>query len=342
MKYCDYKVVDFVKDDFFVAWVKHPNEESSAFWEKYIVANPDKRKIILDARSFILSISYDDVEPLTSDEYLETFENIIKGTGRNGFKWKKIIMPAAAVVALIAAFTMLFYQFNLTEPLPPKEKRVIVTKENPRGQKSTSILLDGTKVHLNAESELIIDSLFGLSERKVYLTGEAYFDVSDDQSKPFIILTDELKTTVLGTSFNIRSYDSEEHTKIVVVSGKVKVSHLSANSFQLKPYDLLKYKKENGKFQTEKVNDLASHIAWKDGVLTFDNNTFDEVKEKIERWYDVKIKIDTDHKMEGSYSASYDNKSLIKVLDGWSYASGFSYEKSKDNIIIITSKTFTQ
>ena len=275
---------------------------------------------------------------MTSEEYLETFEHIIKGKRLGVFEWKKVAFPTAAVVALIATIAALFHHFNFPEPIPPKEKRVLVKKENPRGQKSTSILSDGTRVHLNAESELIIDSLYGVSERKVHLAGEAYFEVAEDQSKPFIIQTGELKTTVLGTSFNIRSYDNEKETKIVVASGKVMVAHTSGSSFQLKPNELLRYEKTNGQIQTEKVDNLNSYLGWKDGILTFENNTFDEVKGKIQRWYDITIQVDLALKAQGLYSASYDNKSLIKVLDGWSYASGFSYKKSKDNIIIITSK----
>jgi ferric-dicitrate binding protein FerR (iron transport regulator) len=338
MKYRNYSVVDFVTDDFFVAWVKHPNEESSKFWNEYIISNPDQRQVISDARSLVLSISYAKSEPLTSDEYLETLENIIKGTPRSGFRWKKIILPVAATVALIVAFTLILRPFNAADTSPAKEKRVLVTKENPRGQKSISILPDGTKIHLNAESELIIDSLFGHSERKVYLTGEAYFDVAENKSKPFVIWTKELKTTVLGTSFNIRSFEEEGEASIVVVSGKVEVSHSMGDSYQLRPYDLLRYEKKNNRFKADKTNNLTSHVGWKDGILTFENDTFDQVKEKIERWYDVTIQSDFGHEAAGLYSASYDNKSLIKVLDGWSYTSEFSYKKNKDNIIILTLK----
>ncbi|MEP0987082.1 FecR family protein [Ekhidna sp.] len=338
MKYRNYSVVDFVTDDFFVAWVKHPNEESSKFWNEYIISNPDQRQVISDSRSLVLSISYAKSEPLTSDEYLETLENIIKGTPRSGFRWKKVILPVAATVALIVAFTLILRPFNAADTSPAKEKRVLVTKENPRGQKSISILPDGTKIHLNAESELIIDSLFGHNERKVYLTGEAYFDVAENKSKPFVIWTKELKTTVLGTSFNIRSFEDEGEASIVVVSGKVEVSHTMGDSYQLRPYDLLRYEKKNNRFKADKINNLTSHIGWKDGILTFENDTFDQVKEKIERWYDVTIQADFGHEAGGLYSASYDNKSLIKVLDGWSYTSGFSYKKTKDNIIILTLK----
>lgn len=339
MKYRDYSVVDFVTDDFFVDWVKNPNEESSAFWNEYITSNPVQRQVISDAKSLILSISYTKTKPLlTSDEYLETFENIIKGTRRTGFRCKKSIIPVAAAIALITTFTILLLPFIAAESSPAKEKRLIVTKENPRGQKSISILPDGTKIHLNAESELIIDSLFGHSERKVFLNGEAYFDVAENQSKPFVIRTKELTTTVLGTSFNIRSYKVEEEVSIAVVSGKVEVSHSKGDSYQLRPYDLLRYEKKNNRFKADKVNDLTSHVGWKDGILTFRNDTFDQVKEKIERWYDVTIQVDFGHEARGLYSASYDNKSLIKVLDGWCYTSGFSYKKNKDNIIILTIK----
>lgn len=338
MKYRDYSVVDFITDDFFVAWVKHPNEESYTFWKEYISSNPDQRQVISDARSLLLSISYAKSEPLTSDEYLETLENVIKGTPRSGFRWKKIILPVAATVALIVAFTLILRPFNAVESSPAKEKRVIVTKENPRGQKSISILPDGTKIHLNAESELIIDSLFGYSERKVYLTGEAYFDVAENQSKPFVIQTKELTTTVLGTSFNIRSYEDEGEASIAVVSGKVEVTHPAGNTFQLRANELLRFETKDNHTQTEKINNLTHHVGWKDGLLTFENDEFDQVKEKIEKWYDVTIQTDFDHSAQGLYSASYDNKSLIKVLDGWSYTSGFSYKKNKDNIIILTIK----
>jgi len=339
MKYKDYRVVDFIKDDFFVEWVKNPNAQSNNFWQEYTNSNPEQIRQIQEAKGFINSIEYDDYEPLSSNEYIELFENILKPVNRNenplGRKFVRSALKVAAAVTVL--FTIAFlYKASESDKKPIQEQASFNSiKQNPRGQKSISILPDGTKINLNAESTLIVDSLFGVNERKVFLKGEAFFDVVPDQSRPFIITTGKVETKVLGTSFNVRSFEDETNIEILVVSGEVSVSDLSGNSVYLNVNDLLEYDQASRNIKITNQKDLSPYLGWKEGILVFDDDKYDQVVEKIEKWYNVRIVSEENFRLSGRYTAKYDNTTLKKVMDGWSYSSGFSYTISTDNTIKI-------
>lgn len=340
MKYRDYQVVDFIKDDFFVEWIKNPNTESNSFWQEYIAANTDQIQTIKQAREFITSISYDDHQPLTGEEYIEIFESILKPSKQS--TWgvnKKLVrqsLQLAATISIVFVLSVLYRQIITKESPQNGAPLAAIIKENPRGQKSTSILPDGTKISLNAESQLIIDPTYGINKRKVHLVGEAFFDVAPDKSKPFIIKTGKVETKVLGTSFNIRSFVNEDNIEILVVSGEVSVSDTLGNSILLNPNELLEYDYRNSMIKMTIHKNLIPYIGWKDGILAFEDDEFKQVIDKIEQWYDVKIIMEKNSQIHGKYTAEYNNKSLEKVMDGWSYASGFSYTLSKDNTVKLT------
>jgi len=337
MKYRDYQVVDFIKDDFFVEWIKNPSTQSNNFWQAYIAANPDQIQSIKQARAFITSISYDEHLPLSGEEYIEIFERILKPSKQNPWAVRKKIarrsLQLAATISIVFVLSVLFRQIKAEETHPKEVPLTTIIKENPRGQKSTSILPDGTRINLNAESQLIIDPKYGVNERKVHLVGEAFFDVAPDKSKPFIIKTGKVATMVLGTSFNVRSFANEDNIEILVVSGEVSVSDTLGNSILLNPNELLEYDHLNSMIKMTTHKNLIPYIGWKDGVLAFRDDDFKQVIDKIEQWYDVKIIIDENFQLHGKYTAEYNHKSLKKVMDGWSYASGFSYTLSKDNTV---------
>ena len=191
-----------------------------------------------------------------------------------------------------------------------------VLKSNPDGRKTTFELPDGTRVNLNAASELKYVDDIENSKRIVYLTGEAFFDVAKDKTKPFMVITKGISTTALGTSFNIKAYSDYPLVKVLLMTGKVGVEYLSAKAsgLILNPGMGAEYDSENGKLIAKDFN-FEKELGWKQGIIILDNVGFPEVINQLERWYGVNIQIQNKQKAgQWNYSGRFQNESLENVL----------------------------
>jgi ferric-dicitrate binding protein FerR (iron transport regulator) len=222
------------------------------------------------------------------------------------------------------------------------EKTQLVIRENPAGQKSTFKLSDGTIIKLNAASKLIFPDNFGDHERKVFLEGEAFFNVSRDETKPFIVETSDLSTRVLGTSFNIRSYDDEPEIQVAVVSGKVMVQILDNTGSPENGTDEILLKDQMVSFnsktkQFNKINGVPdSFLVWQDNTIIFEHTDFKQVQKILARWYGVEFEILTDDSFEGGFVGTYHDEFLDNVLKGLKkqYEKEFEYEIKGKKVII--------
>ena len=195
----------------------------------------------------------------------------------------------------------------------------------PYGKHSEITLVDGTKIWLNAGSQLSYPVSFSSHSREVYLSGEAFFDVKSDPSKPFHVVTNDIRIKVTGTRFNITSYVSDQTTQAVLISGKInaKRNKRFARPVELLPGDRLVFNKEKEAMEKDQV-DVELYSSWIDGYLIFDNTPVNEVFKKLERYYNQKI----DAKAispEGTFSGKLDlADDLQKVLKNIGFSASFS------------------
>lgn len=155
----------------------------------------------------------------------------------------------------------------------------------PRKGEYQLILADGSKVYLNSESRLRFPTRFEGKERRVYLEGEGYFEVAKDTTKPFIVEAKEVDVRVLGTSFNVSAYVSEQAVRTTLVSGKVRVGdRLTGKGEVILPGQQAEWK--DGAFKTKEV-DTSIYTAWIDGKFYFEGATLEEITVQLERWYDI-------------------------------------------------------
>lgn len=161
-----------------------------------------------------------------------------------------------------------------------------------KGNQYQLILTDGTKVWLNAASSIRFPSSFTSKERKVEITGEAYFEVAKDVSKPFKVLVHSAKGSseveVLGTHFNINAYDDEEDVKTTLLEGAVKVKN-NNNAQLLLPGQQAVY--ASNEIAINKNMDADDVIAWKQGFFVFDNTDLKTLMRQVARWYDVDVEL---------------------------------------------------
>ena len=160
----------------------------------------------------------------------------------------------------------------------------------PRGSEYKLVLADGTKVWLNADSELHYPTRFG-GIREVELHGEAYFEVAKDDAKSFIVRTENCEVSVLGTHFNVSAYNGEP-VFTTLAEGSVQVNS-GDQSVRLRPNEQAIVEKDDHSIHTREV-EAARYIAWVNGRFVFRNTPLEDVVKQMERWYDVNIQFAAD------------------------------------------------
>lgn len=181
----------------------------------------------------------------------------------------------------------------------------------PKGGEFELVLDDGTHVWMNSETELIFPRTFTGNERRVELvSGEAYFDVSKDKAKPFIVQNKNLDLTVLGTQFNIQSYADEQEIVTTLVEGAVR---LSSNEAVLHPGEQAIYDKTTGKTQIAPV-DTELFTAWRHGRFVFKATRLESVLKQLSRWYNVTFVYEEEEVKDWVFSGNmkkYENGNVI-------------------------------
>ncbi len=161
------------------------------------------------------------------------------------------------------------------------------TISTPTGGQYQIVLEDGTKAWLNATSSLRFPTTFRNNDRTVEISGEVYFEIAKDESKPFKVSFNGNTITVLGTHFNVMAYKDETTSKVTLLQGAVKVHNHSGEQL-LKPGMQAQVKDSGSQITTCKAN-LEEVIAWKNGYFTFDHENIQSIMRKLARWYDVKV-----------------------------------------------------
>ncbi len=204
------------------------------------------------------------------------------------------------------------------------------TLTNPRGSKVIDMeLSDGSRVWLNAGSSVTYPVAFVDNERKVSITGEAYFEVAHDLNKPFIVSKGETAVQVLGTHFNVNAYDDESDIKVTLLEGSVKVSKGNESSL-LKPGQQANV---NNTINVINGADLDQVIAWKNGKFSFSNSDLKAIMREVMRWYDVEVVYEgnvADRFFTADISREKSLASMLKIFE----QSNISFEIEGKKIIV--------
>ncbi len=182
------------------------------------------------------------------------------------------------------------------------------------------VLSDGSKVWLNAASSIRFPAAFSANERKVEITGEAYFEVAKDERKPFRVAfnnqaggKDEVE--VLGTHFNINAYPEEHDTKTTLLEGSVKIKRLYATQM-LSPGEQAALTAND--IVLNRNVDVSEVVAWKEGFFLFNNSDIETIMRQVARWYDVDINFEgkiTEERFSGKISRNVTLSKFLKVLE---------------------------
>lgn len=166
-------------------------------------------------------------------------------------------------------------------------KVVYNTMTTPRARQYHLELSDGTKVWLNASSSITFPTSFASNERKVAITGEVYFEVAKDKTKPFKVMVNDMTVNVLGTHFNINAYEDEATVNTTLLEGSVMITEKS-KKILLKPGQQAEKQKSGAIAVNDDVN-LDEVMGWKNGLFYFENANLQMVLRQLSRWYDVDV-----------------------------------------------------
>lgn len=227
---------------------------------------------------------------------------------------KKIFIREFLKIASVIVLTLLCVGlYNLIGRMEESREVVFNTITVPPGQTVNMTLADGTKIWLNANTELKYPALFN-RDRKVILNGEAYFEVTKQDNKPFIVHTNEYEVEVLGTSFDVEAYNtSKSNFRVSLLEGSVKVTsvHERENTVMLSPNTMAKL--SNGHLIVEQITDF-NHYQWREGLISFRNMEFLTLMKKFEDCYNIRIVVE--NKRAGDYICT----GKFRQSDGIDYA----------------------
>ena len=303
MNYDRFSVEALIADEYFIKWVKAPDEASDRFWKEQLRLFPEQAETIEQARKAVLLLSGIDTESLpearvknlkkridtkiASGEMLKIITLKERQTPRETVKSRGILRRAyryAAVLAgilLISAGVYFFHQFSTHQ----------TSYATAYGETKTLTLPDGSKVILSANSALTYRNDWHDSEvREVWLNGEAFFAVKPATGpRKFIVYTADLNVEVLGTKFNVNN--REGNTRVVLSSGRIKLNVpllKDTTSILMKPGELVEFRQKDHRITRQAV-DAERYISWINNEWVFENTPLQEITGTLENYYGITI-----------------------------------------------------
>jgi transmembrane sensor len=362
MDISNYTAEDFVLDPSFREWVLRPNAEANLHWERILATNPTKYMEAEKAREIIVHLTEPPHQGLSDTEFWGLWTEIEADLTDNirPFQEEKVIPLNAGITlrrkvpdpghkieylshlgfrvacVLALAFGLGFMASYFISENPLKELPAIVFEERSTdpGVKAHLTLSDGSQVILNSGSTLKYIRNFEEVKREVILKGEAFFNVEKDSLRPFTVVTGGVKTTALGTSFNIKSYE-EGILDISLLTGKVAVeapleeqAYVTLIAGEAVNIDVAQNHITKDHFDEEMV------VGWTKKILVFQKTPFGQAIRTLENWYGVQFEVVNKPATPVLFSGKFDNETLEIVLEGLSYAAKFNYEINEDKVKI--------
>jgi ferric-dicitrate binding protein FerR (iron transport regulator) len=289
--------------------------------------------------------SYHETDNLEDDEKFSIlFDNIqhkidIKNrenkkmeNGTTAFSLWMTWLTRAAAILLLPVLIFLFYTLSEKKPefiSAAKHSADSLEIIAPIGSRTVVQLPDGSEVYLNFGSKIKYPQIFSGRTREVILTGEGYFNVTHNPENPFVVKTEKLNITALGTVFNVLAYSDDDVIETTLVEGKVVLEKFNESGKKsiigtLAPGQHVNFNLKTGDVTATRGN-IGKYVAWKDGKLVFEDATIVEVAERLSRMFNVDIEIDDDIK-DYIYTVTLIDEPLFQILDLMSIATPVTYK----------------
>ncbi|HTL07182.1 MAG TPA: FecR family protein [Chitinophagaceae bacterium] len=357
-----FEIADFVMDEDFIRWVNNRSKDDDIFWENWLRRNPHKHLIIAEARRVLESIGSEQpaVPAAVIDAEIEKLLQAIRLPQELTVTPPvKRILPvfkyAAAAIVIVALLGSSALFFTSTKKQPEKFAYAAVTSsrqliENVNTSRSTITvpLPDGSTVKLAANSRISYESGFdSMLTRDVYLSGQAFFNVTKNPHRPFRVFANEIVAKVLGTSFSVRAFDKDTTIKVTVSTGKVSVysqghekveeaaSSTKPNAIIVTPNQQLVYEKASQEFQKILLeNPVMVNAVSVNKSMAYEDAPIDRVFNDLGRDYGINIVYDAELLRKCTVTADLSNESFYHKLDLICRAMGAKYEVIDAQVVI--------
>lgn len=275
-------------------------------------------------------VSENSVHPVISQQILsEINTRIHQRTVRS-----MIFKVAAVVIPFILLAGLTFYTNSRVDLFGTTEYAEF---HIPKGEKTRILFQDGSQAFLNSDTKIKYPRKFGLTNRKIQIEGEAYFKISTNSKRPFIVEINDTKVEVLGTSFNVKAYKEDHEMNIVLDKGKI------VFDTPLKDYDMLPgqqaiYDKKTGKCSIITLEKSGEASLWVNGILSFRDTPMAEVLKTLNRMYNVEFKIEDPIVYKYTYTLTTSNTTLKNITKELEKITPVRFRINNDNIITVSSR----
>lgn len=270
----------------------------------------------------------------------EDYKDLLNRMDKKSRSFRRVLQTLQRVAAILFLPLVVFSGYLLfKESTPEGPKEQYITYYANKGIKSRFELPDGTKVWLNSDSYLKCPVRFSPEIRQVFLSGEAFFDVTENEEQPFIVNTNKLLSVkVTGTSFDLSCYNDDNYIYTTLVSGSVDILINRADSdkntvVQMAPNDYFSLYTINGEISKQKV-DPYNYTSWKEGWLCFENTPLSQVIKKLSRWYGCNFIVKSPNLLNLSLTAKFSSESISQVMALVKESAKIQYEIN-DSVVII-------
>lgn len=261
------------------------------------------------------------------EQYKQEAHRLLRQTGeKKHARLRRALYAAAGIAACLCLLLGGLHYYRLTD----ERNLTYLQAATASGEKKELVLPDGSRVVLNACSELRYPARFKGKSRRIELTGQAYFEVARNEKMPFTVATPDFDVQVLGTRFDVKAYPYDEILSVNVQSGKVQVN-LPEAMMRLTAREQVLINTRSGDYNKKKE---AGEVAvWRKGSLRFDWSPIRDVARELERVYGCRITFAEGQEFNNLISGEHDNQSLESVLESISFVSGVKYKKEGETIV---------
>lgn len=263
----------------------------------------------MDRDFYLMEESANQSDLISPFQSAKILANINKATQRKKisnllFKAAAILIPFVFIVSMsiyLSSQVDLFGNSNYSEIYVPK------------GETMRILFQDGSEAYLNSDSKISYPEKFGFKNRKVTLEGEAYFNVSSNKKRPFIVETDKTTITVLGTSFNVNAYGNDDLVEVVLDEGEV-VLGVDKRNYAILPGQKAIYNKIDGLISIANLEKSLEESMWKNNVLHFSNTPLLDVIKTLNRRYNIRFVIENPEALEYTYTLTSKQTTIEDIL----------------------------
>ena len=275
----------------------------------------------------------DPPDPIRDEDRVPTYdmyEDIQKKIRKRGRVMAGINIAAAAACFLFLAVFVGERFFGFTPRSSSMDYAFI-----PRGSQMTFVLNDGSQAVVNADTRFGYPRRFGIGRREVALEGEAYFDISRNPLRPFVIKMGESEVIVHGTKFNVKAYPEEERITVGLESGKVSFCSGDGINVALVPGEKLSFDKKTRSYSVERMEDVSTLSAWKSDQVCFDDASLEEMVSVLSRLFDVGFQIQDESLLRYSCTLTSSSKDLMRILNEIALITPIRFERQGEMILIL-------